>query len=127
MIKMTTLGLAAALCLGPNWAYAHGQAPQAMHGGQMQEAHENWIELVVHGSEVKLYVLNETQQPVPASQVTGTATVLIGGKPYKVQLTPADANILQATLPVAAAGNTIATVSLRINDQPATARFSFES
>ena len=127
MTKTMILALAGALLLGPCAAFAHGQAPQATHGGQVQEAHENWVELVVRGADVKLYVLDEARKPVPASRISGTATVLVGGKPYKVQLDAAGGDALQATLPVAATGKTIATVSLKIDDQPATARFSFEA
>jgi hypothetical protein len=127
MLKITTIALVAVLSLGPGRSFAHGEPPQASHGGQVQEAHENWVELVVSRDEVRLYVLDEAKKPVPSSQVTGTATVLVGGKPYKVQLSPMDANGLQGKLPVAVTGKTAATVSLKIHNQPATARFTFES
>lgn len=104
--------------------FAHGQAPQAAHGGQLRDAHGNWIELVVSGDQVAVYVTDERGTPVPASQVSGTATVLIGGQPHKVQLTPAEGNELTGKLPVPASGNTAATVSLKIGGKPATARFA---
>lgn len=127
MIKIATIALAAILSLGLGRSFAHGQPPQASHGGQVQEAHENWVELVINGDAVTLYVLDEAQKPVPSSQVTGTATVLVGTKPYKVQLRPMDANGLQGKLPVLVSGKTVATISLKINNQPATARFNFET
>jgi hypothetical protein len=86
MPMLAAVALAASLVLSPLVALAHGDPPQAAHGGQMQEAHENWVELVVSGTQVTLYVLDEGRKPVPASQVSGTASVLVEGKIYKVQL-----------------------------------------
>jgi hypothetical protein len=86
MPMLAAVALAASLVLSPFVALAHGDPPQAAHGGQMQEAHENWVELVVTGTQVTLYLLDEGRKPVPASQVSGTASVLVEGKIYKVQL-----------------------------------------
>ncbi|MBN9560557.1 MAG: adenylosuccinate synthase [Alphaproteobacteria bacterium] len=119
--------LCSALLLLPSVVLAHGDPPQAAHGGQMQEAHENWIELVVSGTQVKLYVLNEERKPVPATQVSGSASLLVGSKIYKIQLAPRTGNSLDGELPVPASGASAATVFLRIGGQPATARFTLGS
>lgn len=115
------------LLLSPVAALAHGDPPQAAHGGQMQEAHENWVELVVSGSQVMLYVLDEARKPIPATQVSGTASVLVGGKIYKIQLSPGTGNSLGGQLPVPASNASAATVFLKIDGQPATARFTLGS
>ena len=126
-MKSVITAFAAVLFMAPAVASAHGQAPPAAHGGQVQEAHEYWVELVVNSDQVKLYVLNEAQKTVPASEVSGTVKVLADGKIYKVELAPAERNSLQAKLPVAASGKIVATASLTIDGQAASARFNFGS
>ena len=111
------------LSLAPLPVAAHGEAPTPSHGGMMQEAAEMWVELVVNGTDVSVYVLDESRQPMPASQVTGTATVLVAGKAHKVSLTPAGTNSLHGTLPVEATGRIAATVSLKTGGKTASARF----
>ncbi len=90
----------------------------------MQEAHENWVELVVSGTQVKLYVLDEGRKPVPASQLSGSASVLMGGKIYKLELVPGADNDLEGPLPAAGPGVSAATVFLKIRGQAASARFA---
>lgn len=124
MTKRSSVALWAALLLAPATALAHGEPPQSMHGGLIQEAHENWIELVVSGTQVKLYVMDEGKKPVPAAQVSGTASVLVGGKIYKVNLVPGAGNSLEGQLPIPASGASAATVSLKIGGQPVSARFT---
>ena len=123
-MKPTILALAAALSLAPVVGFAHGQAPQATHGGQVQDAHGGWVELVIDGDGLSVYVTDEHGNPVPASQVSGTATVLIGSQPHKVRLAPAEGNELTGKLPAAVSGKTVATVSLKIGGKPASARFA---
>ncbi|MBN8907707.1 MAG: hypothetical protein J0H99_13985 [Rhodospirillales bacterium] len=127
MPKLLSSVLAVMLLLSSAAALAHGQPPQAVHGGQMQEANENWVELAVSGTQVRLYVLDEAKKPVPATQVSGAASLLVGGKIYKVQLVPGNGNGLEGQLPVPASGASAATVFLKIGGQPATARFTFGS
>lgn len=55
---------------------------------------------------------------------TLTATVLMSGHPQKVQLAPAEGNELVGELSAALSGNTVATVSLKVAGQSATARFA---
>jgi len=124
MIKRASAVFWAALILAPTLAVAHGQPPPAVHGGQMQEAHENWVELVVSGTQVKLYVLDEGRKPVPASQLSGSASMLMGGKIYKLELVPGADNDLEGPLPAAGPGVSAATVVLKIRGQAASARFA---
>ena len=123
-MKLSALALAAALAMFSTAAIAHGQAPAAAHGGQVQDAHGNWVELVVHGDQVEVYVMDERGGPISASQVSGTATVMVGGQPEKVQLAPVEGNELTGKLASPALGKTVATVSLKINGKTATARFA---
>jgi hypothetical protein len=68
--------------------------------------------------------MDEHGGSVPASQVSGTATVMVGGQPQKVQLSPAEGNELKGKLATTASGKTVATVSLKISGKAATARFA---
>ena len=66
----------------------------------------------------------QDHKPVPAAQVSGTATVLVNGQSHKVELSPAEANSLTGKLPLAAQGKVVATVSLKVGGKPASARFA---
>ncbi|KMO33115.1 adenylosuccinate synthase [Methylobacterium variabile] len=123
-MKRYAIPLFLALGLASGSALAHGEAPQAVHGGLVQEAQELWLELVVKDTDVTVYVLDEMRKPVPASQISGTATVLVGGKSYKVDLSPAGTNSVQGKLPVAATSQIVATVSLKVGGRAASARFT---
>ncbi len=123
-MKLSTAAMALALAVAPAAAFAHGERPQAAHGGEIQDAQGVWVELVVKASDVTVYVMSEDHKPIPAAQVTGTATVLVGGKTYKVELSPAEANSVHGTLPVATTGKVVASVSLKVGGKPASARFA---
>lgn len=123
-MKLAAVSLVVALAFAPVPILAHGERPQAAHGGEVQDAQGVWVELVVKSSDVTVYVVSEDHKPVPASQVTGTATVLVDGKSYKVELSPADASSVQGRLPVPATGRIVATVALKVGGKPASARFS---
>src|SRR5690349_7195167 len=123
-VKPTLLVIAVALVLAPAAGFAHGQAPQAAHGGRVQDAHGSWVEFVAKGDQVEIYVTDEHGDPIPASRISGMASVLIGGQPHKVQLVPAGGHVLTGKLPVPPPDNPVATVSLKIAGKPATARFA---
>ncbi len=123
-MKLAAASLMLALALATAPVFAHGEPPAAAHGGLVQEAGEMYLELVVRGSDVTVYVLDQERKPVPASQISGTATVLAGGKSHKVELSAAEANSVQGKLPVAATGKVVATVALKVGGKPASARFA---
>ncbi len=123
-MKLSTAVMTLALALAPAAAFAHGERPQAAHGGEIQDAQGVWVELVVKAADVTVYVMSEDHKPIAAAQVTGTATVLVGGKTYKVELSPAEANSVRGKLPVDAAGKVVASVSLKVNGKRASARFA---
>ena len=122
-MKLVAAFLMMALTTAPIAVLAHGERPQPAHGGDVQDAQGLWVELVVKGSDVTVYVISEDHKPVLAQQISGTATVLIDGKSYKVELSPGGANSVQGKLPVAATGKLIATVVLKVGGKPASARF----
>jgi hypothetical protein len=120
-LAATAFGLT--LALAPVSGFAHGELPLASHGGVMQEAGEMYLELVVKGNDVDVYVLDEARKPLPGAQATGTATVLVDGKSHKVELKAAEGNRLHGTLPVEASGRIVATVVLKVGGKTASARF----
>lgn len=123
-MKLAGISLMLTLALAPVPVFAHGELPAASHGGLMQEAGEMYLELVVKGADVAVYVLDESRKPVSALQITGTATILFSGKLYKVDLSPDQANGVQGKLPVTVTGKVVATVALKIGNKSAAARFA---
>jgi hypothetical protein len=123
-MKLATATMVLALALAPTAAFAHGERPQAALGGDVQDAQGVWVELVVKASDVTVYVMTEDNKPIPAAQISGTATVLVEGKVYRVELKPGQANSVEGKLPVAASGKVVATVALKVSGKPASARFT---
>jgi hypothetical protein len=93
----------------------------------MQEAQELWLELVVKDANVTVYVLDQARKPVPASRISGNATVLVSGKSYKVDLTPSSEDSVGGKLPVPAAGKMAAIVALNVDGKSVSARFTAAS
>lgn len=76
-MRLAASGLALVLAIAPVPVFAHGETPRPAHGGLVQDAQGVWIELVVAGDDVTVYVLSEDHRPIPAAQISGTATVLV--------------------------------------------------
>ncbi len=119
--------LAAFLAAAPHAAFAHGTPPVPAHGGQVvEDSAENWVELVIKGDQLTVYVLDEAKAPVPSAKLTGKATVLVGGKSQQVALAPADANSLNGRLDPAATGKVTAVLSLAVAGKPTQARLTVQ-
>ena len=125
---MLKIILAAALFAAtPIIASAHGAPPAAAHGGQVAEdSSENWVELVIEGDRLEVYVLDEAKAPVPSAKLTGKATVLVGGKSQSVALAPGSANDLTGKLDPAATGKVTAVLSLTVGGKPTQARIAVQ-
>jgi len=121
-----TLALAAFLAVAPAAAFAHGTPPAPAHDGQVAEdSAEHWVELVLQDGTLTAYVLDENKAPVPATQLSGKATVLVGGKPQAVALKPGEGNSLTGKLTGPAPGQPGTVVlSLTVSGKPAQARFA---
>ena len=78
---------------------AHETAGQ--HGGRVTDAGKFHVELVAKGETVDVFVSDGSQKPVPAEGFKGTAILVVGGKPARVPLEPADGNRLSGKAPVA--------------------------
>jgi hypothetical protein len=80
-------------------AYAHETSGQ--HGGRVSDAGNFHIELVAEGDTVDVFVSDAGQKPVPAAGFKGTAILVVGGKPARVPLEPAEGNRLSGKAAVA--------------------------
>jgi hypothetical protein len=64
------------------------------HGGRVADAGRFHVELVAKGETVDVFVSDDGQKPVPVAGFKGTAILVVGGKPARVPLAPADGNRL---------------------------------
>jgi len=71
------------------------------HGGRVADAGKYHVELVAKGETVDVFVSDGSQKPVPATGFKGTAILVVGGKPARVPLEPADGNRLSGKAAVA--------------------------
>jgi hypothetical protein len=90
MKKLTGMLIFCAASLAFGAAYGHGN-PMANHGGVVQAVGETWIELVVKGDSVEMY-LEDDGDPMESAGVS--AKVTLGGK--ELVLAPAGGNKLLA-------------------------------
>ncbi|HWW70476.1 MAG TPA: hypothetical protein VN089_11090 [Duganella sp.] len=100
---------AAALTAG--YAVAHG-SPVANHGGIAQAVGETWLELVVRGDQVDLY-LQDDGDDMASADVTGKITLVTAAGKREFVLKPAGGNKLEAKAPGAAkAGKVLALLTM---------------
>ena len=80
---------------------AYGHETSGQHGGRVTDAGKYHVELVAKGETVDVFLSDEGQKPVPAAGFKGTAILVVGGKPARVPLEPADGNRLSGKASVA--------------------------
>jgi len=85
---------------------------------------EHWVELAVTGDQVTVWVSDDNNKPIPASQLGGKATVLIDGKTQSVTLSPAAANSLTGKLAAPATGKMTAVLALTDGGKPVQVKFT---
>ena len=116
--------LTTAFLLASPSAFAHGDKPAPAHGGIVAEENsEHWVELAVVGDQVTAWVSDADNKPVPAAQLGGKATVLVGGKSQVVALSPADANSVSGKLSAPATGQVTAVLALTAGGKPVQVKF----
>ena len=112
MIARTFL-LAAAL-VASTAANAH-EPRKGPNGGTLVDAGDHHVELVAAGNEVRVYVSDAADAPLPSDDFKGTAILLVGGKPARVPLAPAGA-FLAGPLETPAEGPVKGAVQLTTSD-----------
>ena len=123
-MKLHTLLAALVLLAAPVSASAHGPAPTPAYGGQVQEVSEHWVELVVRGDVMTVYVNEQDRKPLATTEWNGKATVLMAGKSEAVTLTPAGPNSASGKLSAPVSGRITAVLQLTIDGKLATVRFA---
>jgi hypothetical protein len=116
-----SLILAAALAAGPALGHEPDTGP---NGGKRVDGGSFHVELAPEGSTVRVFVTGPNYEPVSVEGFTGTAMLVIDGKPARVTLAPAGDGMLAgdagAPLPPSPQG----AVQLKAADgQTAQARF----
>ncbi|WP_430389801.1 hypothetical protein [Blastomonas fulva] len=81
------------LLAAPAAAHEPGIGP---NGGMRVDAGPYRVELVPAGTAVNVYVTMDDESDIDTSKMTGTAVLLIGGKPVRISLAPATPGILSA-------------------------------
>lgn len=111
------------------WAQGgHGHA-HAAHGGQVQKIGQYEVEFLTRDGQIMVYVLDEQDRPVDASQFRATAVVLARGNEQRsVDLSPSGENRLAARLEFPVESRVRATVTLRAaaGSEVGRARFTFD-
>ena len=102
------------LCSAPGLVLAQAHSHAAPNGGQIQKIGTYEGELVVKGSDVTLYIVDEKEQKVDASRLSATAVVLAKGNEQKtVELKPSGDNKLTGKVDFPVEGKFRATVTLK--------------
>jgi hypothetical protein len=104
-------------------AGAHGSAT-ANHGGIVQTSGETWLELVVKGDTLQLY-LQDDGDDMPTAGISGKLTLVKGAARSEFALKPAGGNLLEARAPGAVKGAKVLAV-LTLDDRKTKVSTTFE-
>ncbi|MGA0594312.1 hypothetical protein [Enterovirga sp. CN4-39] len=114
---LRTAVFAASLMAAPAVVFAqggHGHSHAAPNGGQIQQIGAVEGELVVKGSDVTLFLVDEKEQKIDAAAYVATASVLAKGNQQKtVELKPAGDNKLAAKIDFPVEGKFRASLTLK--------------
>ncbi len=103
----------------------HKHSAKETNGGQIIDTADGHWELVAKGGELTVYVTDTAVNPVATKAAKGTATVLVGGKTIKIDLTPAEPNLLKGKGDFVAAKGMKVVVSLEnVGSKPEQVRFT---
>ncbi len=123
MRKILGLLVVSVAALAGGSAGAHGSAT-ANHGGIIQTVGETWLELVVKGDTLQLY-LQDDGDDMPAAGISGKLTVVKGNAKSEFALKPAGGNLLEAKAPGAVKGGKVLAV-LTLDDKKTKVSTTFE-
>ena len=86
LIAASLLGAVPALA-----QHAHAPGP---NGGRVEEGSGFHLELVTTGDRLDVYLTDTAYEAVPSAGYSGNAIFVVGGKPARIALTPAEGNRL---------------------------------
>jgi len=109
----------------PAWAHSDSKWTKGPQGGHIVDAGKQHWELVANGNELTLYVMDDNEKPLAAQSGTAKAQILLGGKTYNVEFTPAGGNVWKATGDfVAAKGMKVIVTTDKVGEQSYKARLA---
>lgn len=88
MLRRTLLTTAAALL--PMLAFAHGENARGPNGGIIGEVGDQHVEVLARDGEIRIWVLDAQDRPIPATGTTGSLIVLAQGRRQTLRLEPAE-------------------------------------
>lgn len=123
---LAALFLSASVAAGATAAEdGHNHSDRGSNGGKIIDTTDGHWELVAKGGDLTVYVTDKAIKPVATKAAKGTATVLVGGKTFKVDLTPAEPNLLKGKGDFVAAKGMKVIVSLdNVGTKPEQVRFT---
>lgn len=104
-------------------AAAHG-VPTPSHGGMIRTDGETWVELVIRGSAVEVYVQDDGDD-MPTAQMSGKIALVKNGAKTEFPLKPVGGNKFDGTAAGLAAGTRVLTV-LTLADKKTTVSAAFD-
>lgn len=109
-------------------AMAHGPAgnkPVGTHGGEIVDVDGGHLELLVEPGELRVYVTDLQDVPLPSAGLTARAIIQQGANQTVLSLTPKEPNLLVAPLaaPLGKAAKVAVSTTLARNGKPVQARF----
>ncbi len=127
MNRRLLLVLIAAVSLAPA-GFAHGpkgSKPAGANGGQIADVDGGHLELVVTPVELRLYVTDLSDAPLPSADLSARAIILDGSRQLTVPLAPRTPNLLVGTLaaPLGADAKIAVSTTLARDGKPVQARF----
>jgi hypothetical protein len=127
---MTRIALLAALVLfgSLSIASAHGpkgSKPAGANGGEIADVEGGHIEMVATASELRLYVTDLKDAPLPSAGLNGRVIIQNGGKQFVLPLVPKEPNLLVAALaaPLTRDAKVAVSTTLVKDGKPVQARF----
>ena len=97
MVAALITSVVLVLNIAPSFgADKHDHAKMGTNGGQVVDAGQYHLELVVNGQELTLYVLDEKNSKVSVDGAKASAIVMSGGGKTTIPLAPAGGNALKA-------------------------------
>ncbi len=88
MLRRTLLATVTTLL--PVAAYSHSETTRGPNGGIIGEVGDQHIELLARDGEIRIWVLDAQDRPVPAAGTTGSLIILAQGRQQTLRLEPAE-------------------------------------
>ena len=82
--------LAAFLAVSAGPALAHGEGKRGANGGVIGDLGDRHVEVLARDGEIRVWLLDAQDRPVPATGAAGSLVVLAQGRSQTIRLEPAE-------------------------------------